>query len=177
MQIKNTETHFGLVAILFHWIMAALIIGLLAVGLYMVNLPVSSDKYKLYDMHKAFGILVLGLIILRTLWRLVNTTPKLDIPWHEKIAARCAHFGLYGLMFAMPLSGWSTSSAAGYPPSFFGLFTLPNLIQPNKHLSAFFGSTHQWLAYCLIALICIHVLAALKHHFYDKDDILKRMIS
>jgi cytochrome b561 len=79
-------------------------------------------------------------------------------------------------MVAMPLSGWFLTSAAGYAPSFFGLFTLPTLIAKNNDLLELFESVHEWLAYGLIALIIIHTLAALKHHFIDKDDILKRML-
>jgi cytochrome b561 len=80
-------------------------------------------------------------------------------------------------MFAMPLSGWLMSSASGYLPSIFGLFNLPGLISPNQESSKLFEEAHQWIGYGLIALICIHLLAALKHHFIDKDDVLKRIIS
>lgn len=177
MKLKNSETQFGPIAILLHWIMALLIIGLLYVGLYMVDLPAGEDKFKLYDMHKAFGIVVLSLAVLRIMWRLSNKTPVLDIPKLERIAARLAHFGLYCLMLAMPISGWLMSSAAGFKPSFFGLFTLPGLVAPNDELRHIFATAHQWLAYGLITLIIIHTIAALKHHFIDKDDILKRMIS
>ncbi len=177
MKLKNNETHFGLIAILFHWLMALLIIGLLGVGLYMVNLPIGLEKLKLYGFHKEFGILVLSLAILRIIWRLSNKTPILNIPKLERIAARLAHLGLYFFMLAMPITGWFMSSAAGLPPSFFGLFTLPSLVAPNDELMKLFAFAHQWLAYGLIALIVVHTLAALKHHFIDKDDILKRMIS
>lgn len=177
MRIKNNETHFGLVAITLHWLMAILIIGMLCVGLYMTSLPVGMLKLKLYGWHKAFGILILTLVILRILWRLTNATPVLALPWWERTAARLAHFVLYVLMLAMPLSGWLMTSAAGLPPSFFGLFTLPNLVAPNDELRELFGLMHEWLAYGLIAVIILHTLAALKHHFIDKDDILRRMIS
>lgn len=177
MQLKNSETHFGLIAILFHWVMALLIIGMLGVGLYMTDLPIGIQKLKLYGLHKAFGILVLILVILRIIWRLSNKTPLLTMPKLEVIAARLAHLALYALMLAMPLSGWLMTSAAGLPPSFFGLFTLPSLVAPNDDLRELFGFAHEWLAYGLIALIVLHTLAALKHHFYNKDDILRRMIS
>ena len=177
MQIKNNSTHFGLVAIILHWLIAILIIGMLAVGLYMVALPIGLQKLKLYGLHKAFGIIILGLVGLRIIWRLTNTTPSLALPKLELIAARLAHLGLYCLMLAMPISGWFMTSAAGLAPSFFGLFTLPNLVAPNEQLFQWFAFVHQWLAYGLIALISIYTLAALKHHFIDKDDILRRMIS
>ncbi|RUR11128.1 cytochrome b [Legionella sp. km772] len=143
----------------------------------MTDLPIGIQKLKLYGLHKAFGILVLILAILRIIWRLSNKTPSLNIPKLELIAARLAHLALYILMLAMPISGWLMSSAAGLAPSFFGLFTLPNLVAPNDELREWFAFVHEWLAYGLIAIISVHTLAALKHHFIDKDDILRRMIS
>jgi cytochrome b561 len=175
--IKNTENRFGLIAILLHWIMAILIIGLLALGLYMVSLPISLEKLKLYGWHKEYGFLALGLVLFRLIWRLINITPHLSLPWFEKIAARLVHWAFYGFMLAMPISGWLITSAAGLPASFFGLFTLPNLIAPNEELRLFFEFAHKWLGYGLIATICLHASAALKHHFINKDDILRRMIS
>ncbi|MFA6303369.1 MAG: cytochrome b [Legionella sp.] len=177
MHLKNDAKHFGLLAIVLHWFMAVLIIGLLGVGLYMVDLPISAEKLKLYGQHKEFGLLVLALVILRLFWRFINTTPQLNIPLWEAIAARAAHWALYIFMFAMPITGWLQTSAAGLPPSFFGLFTLPSLVAPNEDLRSLFATIHEWLAYGLIATICLHTAAALKHHFIDKDDILKRMIS
>ena len=177
MRLTNNETHFGLVAIIFHWLMALLIIGLLGVGLYMTGLPIGIQKLKLYGWHKEFGILVLALVILRIIWRLTNTTPVLSLPKLELLAARLAHLALYVLMLAMPLSGWLMTSAAGLPPSFFGLFILPSLVAPNDELRQLFALAHEWLAYGLIGIIGVHTLAALKHHFIDKDNVLKRMIS
>jgi cytochrome b561 len=177
MQLKNSSNHFGLIAIILHWLMAVLIIGMLAVGLYMVEMPISIQKLKVYDLHKAVGLTILALACLRIIWRLSNSTPILNLPKLEQIAARLAHLGLYGLMLAMPLSGWLMSSAAGRTPSFFGLFNVPNLVNPNEQLMGLFQWAHQWLAYGLIALLTVHTLAALKHHFIDKDDILRRMIS
>lgn len=175
MHFKNNNTHFGLIAISLHWLMAVLIIGLLGVGLYMVSLPAAPEKFKLYGWHKEFGLLVLALAFFRLCWRLINTNPHLNLPLLERMAARLVHWALYGFMFAMPLTGWLLSSAAGFAPSFFGLFTLPTLVAPNEQLLAIFKVTHRWIAYGLIAAITLHALAALKHHFYDKDDILRRM--
>ncbi|KTC87545.1 MULTISPECIES: cytochrome b [Legionella] len=177
MRIRNSETHFGLITILLHWIIAILIIGLLALGLYMVDLPISLEKLKLYGWHKEYGLLALALVILRLGWRLINITPNLSIPFLEKIAARAVHWAFYGFMFAMPITGWLVTSSAGLPASFFGLFTLPDLVGPNHENLVFFTSLHEWLGYGLIATIILHTLAALKHHFINKDDILRRMIS
>lgn len=177
MLITNTTTRFGLVTIVLHWLIALLIIGLLALGLYMVRLPISLEKLKLYGWHKEYGFLVLFLAIFRFMWRLSNELPELDLPWLEKIAARAMHWAFYGFMFAMPISGWLITSAAGLPASFFGLFTLPNLIAANEQHRVFFEWVHEWLGYALIAAIAMHTAAALKHHFINKDNILRRMIT
>jgi cytochrome b561 len=175
-QFKNTYNRFGLVAKTLHWLIAILIIGMLTVGLYMKSLPKSPIKFQLYDLHKAVGIVVLTLVIVRILWRFINITPALVMPLWERIAARASHYLLYIIMLAMPMSGWLMNSAADYPVSFFGLFTLPKLILPNETAYTIFNTAHTWLAYSLIGLIILHVAAALKHHFWDNDDILRRMI-
>jgi cytochrome b561 len=177
MILKNSDNRFGLIAILFHWIMAILIIGMLTLGLYMVTLSVSLEKLKLYGWHKEYGLLILGLVLFRLFWRLINITPQLSLPWLEIFAARMVHWAFYVFMLAMPLTGWLMSSASGVSVSFFGLFTLPNLVSANETLRPLFKATHHWLGYGLIALILLHTAAALKHHFINKDDILRRMIS
>lgn len=176
MQIENTKSNYGLIAILLHWIMAILLIALLILGLYMVQLPISLDKLKLYGWHKEYGLLALILVLMRIIWRFSNTTPLLSIPWWEKVAARSAHWIFYILMFAMPITGWLMTSAAGLPVSFFGWFVLPDLVAADANLMNLFTEIHKWLGYGLIALLTIHITAALKHHFINKDDILRRMI-
>lgn len=175
IQFKNSADRYGLVAIALHWLMAVLIIGLLALGLYMTGLPTSLLKLKLFGWHKEFGILVLMLLLARLSWRLFNMHPQLTIPLWEKWAALAMHCALYVFMAAMPLTGWMLSSAAGVSVSFFGLFTLPNLISANPHLKHLLAEAHEWLAYGLITAIIFHSLAAFKHHLIDKDTILRRM--
>lgn len=177
MRLKNSSTHFGLVAIFLHWFMALLIIGLLAEGLYMVYMPVSLQKLMFYGWHKEYGLLALALVMLRFIWRLTNQVPQLALPKLEILAARAVHYAFYGFMFAMPITGWLLTCAAGLPPSFFGLFTLPNVIAANEENRLLLQTVHQFLGYGLIACICLHTAAALKHHFINKDNILKRMIS
>ena len=178
MLIKNTQTQYGVVAKFIHWLMALLIIGMLALGLYMSDLPISELKLRLYGIHKEFGILILMLVMFRIVWRIGNIVPLLPntIPVWQKFAAHAVHWMLYGFMFAMPITGWLMTSAAGLPPSFFGLFTLPSLIAPNAALFKLFIDIHSWLAYGLIATFCAHVGAALQHHFIEKDDVLRRML-
>ena len=175
---KNSKENYGLIAISFHWIMAIVVIGLIAMGFYMSNLENSPDKFKLYGLHKSFGGLILGLVILRLSWKLVNIAPELplNIKLWERIAAKSAHLILYFFMFAMPVSGWLMSSAAGFPVSFFGLFTLPNLVEPNDELRKFFGEAHEIMAFALIGVIVVHFMAALQHHFLKKDTVLTRML-
>jgi cytochrome b561 len=178
MQMTNTVTRYGAVIIVLHWFMALLIIGMLGVGLYMVGVPVGLLKLKLYGWHKEFGILVLMLVTFRIGWRLTNVTPALplDMPWIQKFLAHSVHLALYLLMFAMPITGWLMTSAAGLPPSFFGLFVLPPLVAPNQDLFKLFVWVHTWLAYGFIGLICAHAGAALQHHFIEKDNILRRIL-
>jgi cytochrome b561 len=178
MQIDNTKASYGVVTKMFHWTMAIIIIGMLILGVYMVTLSVSLQKLKLYGWHKEFGILVLMLACLRLGWRMRSQTPALPfgMPKWQVFAAHASHWALYGFMFAIPLTGWLLTSAANLPPSFFGLFVLPPLVAPNHDLLELFATIHQWLAYCLIGLLCLHVGAALQHHFVDKDEILRRML-
>jgi cytochrome b561 len=178
MYFKNTTQRYGIIAQLFHWIMALLLIGLLVIGLYMVGLPIGLKKLKLYGLHKEFGILILMLVMLRLLWRATNINPPLPIsmPSWQKFAAISVHILFYILMFSLPITGWMLTSASGLPVSFFGLFVLPDLVLPNEHLRAILVEVHHWLAYGLIAALCGHVGAALQHHFIDKDDIFRRML-
>lgn len=177
MLLKNTNNRFGVIAILLHWVMALLLIGLLILGLYMVTVPISLEKLKLYGWHKEYGLLALMLVIIRLSWRLANIMPTLALPWWEKIAARTVHWAFYGFMFALPITGWLITSAAGLPASFFGLFVLPNLMSPDAHWMKIFQATHEWLGYGLLVTFVLHTSAALKHHFINKDNILRRMLS
>jgi cytochrome b561 len=157
--------------------MAFLIIGMLGVGLYMVRLPASLDKLTFYGMHKEVGMLVLMLATLRLIWRFKNAVPSLKgLPQWEAIGARLSHVALYFFMFAMPMTGWMLTSRAGFPISFFGLFVIPTLAAPDTHQRELFGEVHKYFAYTLIMLLALHIAAALKHHFFDKDTIFKRML-
>lgn len=177
MSVWNTRERFGSIAIFFHWVMAILILGMIGFGWYIANVADKTQRMTFIGWHKEFGVLVLMLALLRLIWRMVNVTPELSdsIPYVQRIAARSVHVVFYVLMIAIPLVGWLMSSAAGYPVSFFGLFTLPSLLSANKEWAELFETIHGWLAYTLLVLIGLHVAAALKHHFIDKNDILRRM--
>ncbi len=185
--IRNTRTTYGTVAITLHWIIAALIIGMLGVGLYMVRQPLfEPSTFTLYQLHKSVGFVVLALVALRILWKITSITPELptEIPLWEKLAAHLGHFSLYVLMFLMPLSGWLlvSSSPLGLPSVFFNLFEIPHLPIPEflgqkAQVSTFVTAVHGWAAYVLIAVILVHIGAALKHYFLSKDKVLQRMLS
>jgi cytochrome b561 len=179
--IENTEVRYGAVAILFHWSMALLVIGLAALGLYMVTLPdvgFNTNKVALVLYHKEFGLLVLVLLATRLAWRITQILPRLveNLPDWQKIAARFVHLSFYALLFALPMTGYLMSSAAGIPVSFFGLFMLPDFVHRDYHLFQRYVAIHQWLGYVLILFIFVHAGAALRHHFVFKDNTLRRML-
>lgn len=176
--LKNTPDAYGLITKSLHWLIGALILFLIGLGLYMTSLEPTAAIFPLYARHKSFGVVVLVLALIRIGWHLYSKRPALAgtfKPW-EKKAAEAGHFFLYVAMLGMPLSGWLMSSAAGRSVSVFGLFTLPDLVTKDEALKDIFKETHEVLAYALIATICVHVLAALKHHFINKDGVLRRML-
>lgn len=178
MQLRNSPDKFGGVTKTFHWLTALTVIGLLAVGLYMVRAEKSAALFPLYNLHKSFGILVLGATALRVLWHLYSRKPGL-VPgmaaW-EKAAAHAGHFFLYICLFGMPLSGWIMSSAKGRTVKLFNTITLPDLVAKNQGLGETLEDVHEFLAYALIAMIVLHAAAALKHHFISHDATLRRML-
>lgn len=178
MRFRNTETRFGAMAMTLHWLVFALVVAMVALGWTMVPMPVSADKLRLYDLHKSIGVVALTLMALRLAWRFTSPPPPLPHhmkPW-QRALARASHAFLYVILFAMPLSGWIMSSAANFPVSVFGLFTLPNLVAPDKALLAAAKTFHRFTSYALFALLALHVLGAFKHHLIDKDDVLRRML-
>jgi len=178
MKIRNTSSVYGAPAKFFHWVIFILIAGLLTVGFLMGDMQMGPDKFRVYGLHKSFGITVLILAALRLGWKTVNQSPLLPDSMRniENFLAKSGHALLYVLMFAMPISGWAMSSAAGLPVSVFGWFTLPNFVDPDKPLSHTLRETHELIAYAIIAVVSLHILAALLHHFYYKDNVLRRML-
>lgn len=176
MCLKNTKDSYGLVAKIFHWPMALIILGLILVGLYMSSIAPSPEKLQMIYYHKSFGILILWLVGLRIIWRAFSTQPA-AIENHrswERLLAKLVHLFLYIAMIGMPLSGWLMSSAGEYPVPFFGL-EMPDLVSKDPDLGKLMYNVHEVLAYMLIVVIGLHSLGALKHHFIDKDETLKRM--
>ena len=179
--IENTKGRYGAIAILLHWTMALLVIGLAALGLYMVTLPdvgFNTKKITLVIYHKELGLLALVLLVARLAWRLTQVLPDLveHLPDWQKLAARFVHLTFYGLLFALPVSGCLMSSAAGIPVSFLGMFTLPDFIHRDDNLFQQLIAVHKVLGYILILSIFVHAGAALRHHFVSGDDTLRRML-
>jgi cytochrome b561 len=180
--LRNTRTRYGAVTITLHWLMAILLVALSALGLYMSSLPdVGFDTWKisLIIYHKELGVVALTLAVLRLGWRFGNALPSLveTLPEWQKVTAYFVHLCLYGLMLALPASGWLMSSAAGFPVSFLGLFDLPDLVPRSDDLFRTLVQAHQWLGYALIATASIHAAAAVGHHFIWRDDTLGKMLS
>ena len=178
-QWKNTALRWGAISRLFHWVIVALIITQFVLASRAEDLPLGMAKLATLARHKSVGITILALALLRLLWRLWNRNSP-PLPANLKTPARglahLTHYGLYLLLFAMPLTGWMMSSAKNYPVSWFGWFTLPNLVQPDEAVFAFMKSTHGALAFALTVITALHILAALYHHFMKKDDVLRRML-
>jgi cytochrome b561 len=170
-------TRYGAVAIALHWIIALSILGLMGVGVWMTDLKPSPRTFEIYALHKSAGLLVLALAAFRLIWRVTHRPPALpaSTPRWQAWAAGATHAALYALMLALPITGWLQHSAAGYPLRWFGLFKVPALIGRDREALAFWQQWHEWLAWALAALILLHVAAALKHHFLDRDGLLGRM--
>jgi cytochrome b561 len=178
MPNQSTPTRYGALAMFFHWVIAALIVTQFVLGRTAIDLPLGAHKLALLARHKSFGMTVLMLAILRLLWRLKAAPPELPAGMTplERVLARGTHVAFYVLLFAMPLTGWMMSSAKNYSVSWFGLFTWPNLIAKNETAFDLLRSTHDALSYVLFAIALLHILAALKHHFWNRDNVLLRML-
>ena len=171
------NTHYTRTAVTLHWLIALLILVGLPLGLYMHDLPLSPHKLRLFSYHKWIGVTVFVLAVLRLSWRVTHRPPPLPdsmAAW-ERFAAEAVHYLLYALIFIIPITGWLMSSAKGFQTVWFGVLPLPDLIGKNAELGDQLHEVHENLNYALLFLLLGHVGAALKHHFFQHDDILTRM--
>jgi cytochrome b561 len=171
-------TRYGAVAQLFHWVIAALVLVMLALGNYMGDLPLGVRKLELYQLHKSIGITIGMLAVLRLTWRLSHPPPALPAtmkPW-ERRAAAVVHGLLYALLFVQPLVGFLQSNAVNFPVVLWGVLPLPALIGPDEALGETLIGLHALGGNLLAILVLLHVAAALRHHFVLKDDVLRRML-
>lgn len=177
MQIRNTSQGYGLLAIILHWMMALLIIAQFFLGQYMVDLDYYDPWYKAApDFHRSLGVIIAILLILRLFWRLANVQPDgIGKPW-EQCIARWLHRLFYMLIVAVVLSGYLISTADGQGINVFNLFEIPATIHGYENQEDIAGEFHEWFTYLLLALAGLHALAALKHHFINRDYTLSRML-
>ena len=178
MTTRSDSTRWGSVAKTLHWLIALLVIGMLVGGFTMVDLPMSADKFWVYGVHKSIGVTILVLMLLRFAWRGVDPRPR-DVAGMSPLVAFAAHTVhrlLYLAVIAMPISGWVYNSASNFPLQWFKLVQLPALVAPDPELKRLAHDVHEALAYTIILLLLLHIVGALKHHFIDRDDTLRRML-
>lgn len=181
--LPNTRPpRYSAVAITLHWLLGLGIVALFGLGVYMADLPFSPWRMKLYNWHKWAGITLLALSVLRLLWRITHRPPALPaaitqaMPAWQNLAHHATHHLMYVLFFVVPLLGWAYSSAAGFPIVWFGQIALPDLVGPDKALAAMIKPLHELAAWALVGLAALHVGAALKHQWLDRDGLLLRMM-
>jgi cytochrome b561 len=172
-----SPVRYNWTAIALHWVIAALILFQLYLGLTLDDLP-KAKFFAVITLHKSIGATILILAALRLLWRLFKGAPAASsmIPAWQKTVSHVTHWLLYVLFFAVPLSGWTMSSAEGRPTKVFGLFALPDLVAKSKPLGDQLGEVHEFAAYALAGLVTVHIGAALFHYFIKRDDVLSRML-
>lgn len=164
-----------------HWLLALLIVGNFALGVYMSELPFSPARLQYYSWHKWAGVVVLALSALRLLNRLLSPPPALPVaieaamPRWQRLVHQATHHALYLLFFAVPLTGWAFSSAAGFPVVLFGVLPLPDFVPVSESLADVLKELHEISALSMAALVLLHVAGALKHHFMDRDGLMQRM--
>lgn len=178
MSLQNTAEKFGSLTKLLHWSIAALFITQFFLVYRREFMPENSPESLQYILlHKSLGVVVLFLALLMIFWRNIGTRPILPMNMSkmEVLAAKVVHFLLYLSMLVMPITGYLMSSLGGYGVSLFG-WKLPNPFVKNESLAGIFHETHELASYVIIAIVSIHVFAALYHHFIRKDNVLRRMI-
>lgn len=179
MQFKNSKSHYGLISIALHWGMAVVIVGLFALGYWMRGLSYYDEWYRFGPyIHKSVGILLAVTLLLRLLWRSINISPKDadSLQAWEKRSAHAVHWLLYALLVLIVTSGYLISTADGRSIEVFTWFEVPALLPSFANQEDVAGLVHEYLAYSIIGLALLHGLAALKHHFIDKDNTLKKML-
>ena len=174
-----SSERYSRTAIGLHWLIALLIVCGFYLGWIMTDIPgFTPTKLKYFSWHKWIGVTVFALAVVRVLWRATHKAPSMPrrIPAWQKGVAHLTHFLLYALMLVIPASGYLYSSAAGIQVVYLGLIPLPTIIGPDNALKVTLKMVHIYLNYTLLVLVVMHVLAALKHHFVDRDGLLARMI-
>ncbi len=162
----------------FHWVMAAIILAVICVGIYAADLP-KGDPSRGYwfGLHKSLGVTVFALAVLRLGWRVAIGAPPYGVPLDRltHLAASAAHAALYVLMIGLPIGGYVMSTAGDHPVSWFGLFTLPRLVPVDKPLAKLADAAHVNGAWIMIGVLVVHILAAIWHYRIKRDEVMARM--
>lgn len=177
--IRNTTSSWGSVSRWSHWIVGAIIIGMLTYGWWMNHIPARTDRLFYRSIHADIGYVVLVLMVLRVIWRAINPTPALpvEVPRWQRIVAHASHWALYAVTILVAMLGWAHSGA--HTPNYadwFGLFRVPQFTSPDKATADLYESRHIFMAYVLSALIAVHFVGAIWHHFVTCDRVASRMI-
>jgi cytochrome b561 len=178
MSFRNTKSSWGSASKALHWTVVLLIITQWLIAMRADSLPLGMAKIEALAWHKSLGLTILMLAVVRLAWRWMNPVPDLTTetrPW-ERLLAKLSHLLLYALIFALPLSGWLMSSAKNYPVSWFKLFQFPDLVAPDERLFQQMRELHHLLFGVLVVVALLHIAGALKHHFIDRNDVLRRML-
>ena len=170
--------HYPGTSKLLHWLIAICVLTTAPVAIAMSRVADGPTKDTLFNFHKSLGVLILILMVLRLLNRLVRGAPIADpkIEAWQKALSAAVHTSIYVLLFAMPIVGYIANSAYGAPTPFFGLFNLPPIVGKDEALATQLFTIHRWTGWLLIALVLMHVSAALYHQFIRRDSVLKRML-
>jgi cytochrome b561 len=179
MPAKNTRSRYGFISVVIHWLMAMVVIGMFALGIWMRQLSYYDPWYQDGPtIHKSIGVLLFILLLARIGWRSINIRPNDDpvLKKWERTTAHLTHFAMYGLMLMLMTAGYLISTADGRQIEVFNLFSVPATLQGIKNQEDIAGEIHQILAWTLILLAGVHALAALKHHFINRDSTLLKML-
>jgi cytochrome b561 len=175
--MRNSPTQYGSLARFLHWAIAILVIVTVPIGLTMIRIGEGKLQNLLFVVHESIGLTIFLLAIARIVWRLVEPPPPLpaSVPSGKALLAHLNHWLLYLLLFLMPVTGYLSVVAGGYPLNFFALFDVPRLVAKNESLGKFTENAHLLLQYAVYVLVLIHVAAALHHHLVKRDGVLHRM--
>ena len=178
LMLRNSPDHYGIISQSLHWVIVVLVSIQFVVGSIAADLPLGMQRLILLSRHKSIGMTIFILMILRLLWRLANTVPQLPVimPGNEQRLAHLTHWLFYILLLCIPVAGWINSSASNLTVSWFGIFNWPDLVDADKHIATIAKGTHKILVWTLLAIISVHTIAALRHHFILKDNVLTRML-
>jgi cytochrome b561 len=175
--MRNSPTQYGSLARFLHWAIAILVIVTIPIALTMLRVGEGPLQNTLFDLHEWIGLTIFALAVVRVVWRLVETPPPLPegVPRFRALLARTNHWLLYLVLFLMPVTGYLSVVAGGYPLNYLGIAKVPRLVAKDEALGKFTENAHLALQYAVYALVLIHVAAALHHHLVKRDGVLRRM--